>query len=128
MSYNIGERFRNISNSARWAISAVSAVLLLGATVVCSMTGLLMMTFATDACSQLPRWVNSYFILPPALMVLSSFLAPLLFGLRQRWVFVLGGLLIPLPLVLCFILLGYQLFPCNAKKDRQIATFTFLAK
>jgi len=94
----IGERFKNISNNARWALAAVSAVLLLGFTVVCSMTGLLMMTFATDACSQLPEWINAYFIIPPAMMALASLLAPILFGLKQKWFIVLGGLLIPFAL------------------------------
>ena len=98
MTNQLGERFRNISISARWAIAAVSAVLLLGFTVICSMSGLLMMTFATDACSRLPDWINTYFILPPSMMVLASFLAPILFGLKQKWFFVLGGLLIPFAL------------------------------
>lgn len=58
------------------------------------MTGLLMMTFATDACSRLPDWVGIYVILPPAMMALGSLLAPLLFALRQRWIFILSSFVV----------------------------------
>ncbi len=91
MANDIGNRMRNISNGARWAIAAVGAMILLGLTFVCSMAGLLMMTFATDACSGLPDWMGTYLIFPPAMMAIGSLVAPLLFRLMQRWYFILGS-------------------------------------
>ena len=92
MINEMGERIKQLSSGARWGIAAAAALLLLGIAAVCSMTGLLMMTFATDACRQLPDWAALYIVLPPAMMALGALLPPLLFALRQRWLLILGSL------------------------------------
>jgi hypothetical protein len=93
MANTFKERVRNLTTQTRWLIAIAAAFVLLLVSAGCSMAGLLMMAFSTDACSSMPNWMGAYLFLPPAVMALGSILAPVLFGLRRRLPWVLGTLI-----------------------------------
>jgi hypothetical protein len=84
---NISARIKNMSNGVRWGIAIGALLILLGISVMCAMTGMLMMAFSTDSCSGFTEIVNVFFYLPPVMLALGSLLGPLLFAFRRpiKW-------------------------------------------
>ena len=93
MANDFRSRLRNLNTQTRWLISLAGAFVLLLIAGGCSMIGLMMMIFSTDACSSLPSWLDAYLILPPAILALTSIIGPLMFGFRRRLPWVLGVLI-----------------------------------
>jgi hypothetical protein len=87
---DLSKRARNLSNRVRWGIAIGALLILLGISVMCAMTGMLMMAFSTDSCSSFTDLVDIYFYFPPGMLVLGSLLGPLLFAFRRpiKWVLI----------------------------------------
>lgn len=92
MASDFGRRLKNLSSSARWLIAIGGALMLLLVSASCSLVGYFMSGFAANACNSLPGWLEFYFFLPPTLIVIGALLAPILFGLRKRWPWIIGSL------------------------------------
>lgn len=106
-------RLRSMTSRARWWTAILVAAILIGAALMCTVPGLLMATFATDACSSLPDWMGTFMFAPGAIAIGAIVISALLFGLRQRFQWVItvlfGGLLLSLcSFIAWFPLIAYQ--------------------
>lgn len=106
-------RLRHMTNKARWWTAIGVGALLILVSLMCTVPGLLLATFATDACAALPTWLGGLMFAPIGLAIGSILLAALLFGLRQRFQWVttvlFGGLLLSIcSFVAWFPLIAFQ--------------------
>lgn len=106
-------RLRRMTSRARWWTAIGVGLVLIMLTVACAFPALVMATFATDACQALPDWMGTFVFAPAALAIGSILLAALLFGLRQRfqWVIIVlvsGALLCTCAYIAWFPLIATQ--------------------
>lgn len=94
------QRIRQMTSAARWWTAIIVGAILVGAVLMCAVPGLIMATFATDACNSLPDWMGSFAFAPGAIAIGAIVISALMFGTRQRFQWVItvlfGGLLLGL--------------------------------
>lgn len=86
-------RLRATSTRARWTSALGLALTLVFASLICTSGPIALALVTARPCDALPGWANYYLFLPPALLVVGSLLAALLFGFRRSLSLIIGLLL-----------------------------------